>query len=447
VAKAAKPKFTGPGPAPLIGHESVKAAIEAKIAGGHLPRVLLLTGAPGSGLQRIGQWVAQRILCTGPEAAPSLDLFGGDSAPAGPVASPCGTCLSCRQVMAGTHQEFHWHEPHENPGSDDAAVDAYEGLQAARLDERRQRAIVQPAPAGHGYYRASGTAILRKLRMMASHPNGRVVLLGNVDRLDTAGGQGAVPNMLLKTLEEPPQRTTFILTTSRPEALLDTIRSRAEQLVVPPLSASEACAVVQHAAPEAPMDMIERSVRLARGNVQRAVRFAGVTPEERTTGSSGIPERDSAKTFVKTALTGSAIARAELVASQGAKGARGQFSAMLAESGDLLRDLFQHGIKQPEFVADIDWVNDLRIAMGARHLPPIAVTRLAASVDAAMQDAQGNVAPQLLAFRLVHEMRAVAERDGHPKWMARQASALNGEPAVQVDSTHTPSRQPGGITR
>jgi DNA polymerase-3 subunit delta' len=52
-------------------------------------------------------------------------------------------------------------------------------------------------------------------------------------------------NILLKTLEEPPADTHFILVTHRPEALLQTIRSRCERLPFAPLTSGEAWAVAQ----------------------------------------------------------------------------------------------------------------------------------------------------------------------------------------------------------
>lgn len=57
----------------------------------------------------------------------------------------------------------------------------------------------------------------------------KVIVIHEAERLQ--GNQGEAANMLLKTLEEPPPRTVLILTTSFPDDLLDTVRSRCQHIV------------------------------------------------------------------------------------------------------------------------------------------------------------------------------------------------------------------------
>jgi DNA polymerase-3 subunit delta' len=66
----------------------------------------------------------------------------------------------------------------------------------------------------------------------------RWIVVEEAHRLNESSG-----NILLKTLEEPPEGTHFILVTHRPEALLQTIRSRCERIPFAPLSPDEAWAV------------------------------------------------------------------------------------------------------------------------------------------------------------------------------------------------------------
>jgi DNA polymerase-3 subunit delta' len=68
----------------------------------------------------------------------------------------------------------------------------------------------------------------------------RWILVEEAHRLNESSG-----NILLKTLEEPPPDTHFILVTHRPEALLQTIRSRCERFPFAPLAPREAWAVAQ----------------------------------------------------------------------------------------------------------------------------------------------------------------------------------------------------------
>ncbi len=59
----------------------------------------------------------------------------------------------------------------------------------------------------------------------------KVLLLHDADRMNESSG-----NRLLKTIEEPPDRTVFVLTTERPDEVLDTIRSRCQRVDLSPLS-------------------------------------------------------------------------------------------------------------------------------------------------------------------------------------------------------------------
>jgi DNA polymerase-3 subunit delta' len=58
--------------------------------------------------------------------------------------------------------------------------------------------------------------------------------------------------MLLKTLEEPPPGTHFLLVTHKPEAVLQTIRSRCERVAFAPLEDTEAWAIAQQSGWEEP---------------------------------------------------------------------------------------------------------------------------------------------------------------------------------------------------
>lgn len=77
----------------------------------------------------------------------------------------------------------------------------------------------------------------------------------------------AVANVLLKTLEEPREGVHFLLTCSRPEALLSTIRSRTQQLRFTALTAAELAACL-------PSELPEWVAPCAAGSVGRALRLA-----------------------------------------------------------------------------------------------------------------------------------------------------------------------------
>ncbi len=153
---------------------------------------LLLAGPRGVGKRTFARALAQGMLCADPQAE----------------GEPCGACMSCRLFSAASHPDFRLVEP--------------------AVDEGRGEASDAPA-SGAPVAKHGATAILvgqvRELAdflIMASQLAGpKVVLIQPADRLHPSAA-GA----LLKTLEEPPARTAFILVTDRPQRVPPTIRSR-----------------------------------------------------------------------------------------------------------------------------------------------------------------------------------------------------------------------------
>ena len=160
---------------------------------------LLLTGPDGIGKRRVAMELAQRELCFRRTA--------------------CGQCEGCRM--------FKGELPVELPNFLHIAPEGKAGLiriGAIREDDLVEGGVIQwahraPPPRCH-----------------------RWILIEDAHRLN-----GASANMLLKILEEPPEGTHFLLVTHRPEAMLQTIRSRCERIPMRPLSAQEAWAVAQAA--------------------------------------------------------------------------------------------------------------------------------------------------------------------------------------------------------
>ncbi len=96
----------------------------------------------------------------------------------------------------------------------------------------------------------------------------KVLLLHDVDRMNDASG-----NRLLKTIEEPPDRTVFVLTTERPDEVLDTIRSRCQRVDLSPLSDEHITTALISLDVEA--DLAALAASLAGGHLTRARALAG----------------------------------------------------------------------------------------------------------------------------------------------------------------------------
>lgn len=138
------------------------------------PGALLLTGASDAALEAESRRLAARLLCPGDDS----DL----------------QCRSCRRVFSGLHPDFLPVVP--------------EGVGQIRVDRVREALVFA---AGRPY----------------EAPR-RVVAISRAEKL---GLEAA--NALLKSLEEPGQKLRWILSTTNPEALLPTVRSRTTTATLP----------------------------------------------------------------------------------------------------------------------------------------------------------------------------------------------------------------------
>jgi DNA polymerase-3 subunit delta' len=111
---------------------------------------------------------------------------------------PCGSCRGCQSVHDRTHPDVHWIEPQKK--SRTIAIEQVRGI---------QKKIYETAFAG-GW---------------------KACVIVGVDCMSTGAA-----NAFLKTLEEPPAETLFLLLTDSPQRLLPTILSRCQRLNVSGMS-------------------------------------------------------------------------------------------------------------------------------------------------------------------------------------------------------------------
>jgi DNA polymerase-3 subunit gamma/tau len=154
----------------LVGQEHVTDTLANAIKNDRVAHAYIFSGARG-----VGKTTAARIL------AKALNCVHG------PTATPCGECDSCREIAAGTSLDVIEIDAASNRGIDQI---------------RELREMVRYAPASS---------------------RSKVVILDEAHMLT-----GEASNALLKTLEEPPDRVIFVMATTQPEDLVDTIRSRSQ---------------------------------------------------------------------------------------------------------------------------------------------------------------------------------------------------------------------------
>jgi len=220
----------------LIGNESAREALAAAMASGTLHHAWLIAGPEGVGKGRFARAAALRMLAA---AAEPGRLSPGWDVPA--------DTRSAHLFEAGAHPDY-------------------------RLLSRLPK---DPDKPDEALARSITIAQVRSLQaLFATKPSlseRRVIVIDSIDDLERAGA-----NALLKSLEEPPAGTIFLLVSHAPGRLLPTIRSRCRLLRFEPLSDGQVAEVVRSALPDATPAEIEALVRASAGSPGRALGFAGL---------------------------------------------------------------------------------------------------------------------------------------------------------------------------
>lgn len=173
----------------LVGHRRLFELTARAALNGTLPPSLIFSGPEGVGKRRAAVALAQVVNCLAP--------LNKDA---------CGTCTACTRIARGVHPDVLSIEPGESGN-----------IRVDQVREAIERSAYRPFEGRR-----------------------RVVIIDDAEAL--------VPeaqNALLKTLEEPPAASMFVLVTSRPDVLLPTVRSRCQRLRFGRLSPSDIADVLE----------------------------------------------------------------------------------------------------------------------------------------------------------------------------------------------------------
>ncbi|HSH19299.1 MAG TPA: hypothetical protein VLA03_02530, partial [Draconibacterium sp.] len=123
-------------------------------------------------------------------------------------------------------------------------------------------------------YERESDSILRKLNLKSFESEFKVMIIWLAEKMNTA-----CSNKLLKMIEEPPNKTLFVLITEDEEAVISTIRSRA-QLVKFPFIDKDSIRSALLEMEEVDWDLVPDAVHLANGNFIKAKAFINPTEDE-----------------------------------------------------------------------------------------------------------------------------------------------------------------------
>ena len=380
------------------GQEALLRRLGGAIARGRLPQSLLLQGPEGVGKRALALWIARALQCDGSGSDAQRDAAGD---------APCGACRSCRMAARLEHPDIHVHFPMPRPKATASRAKLREAIEAQRherlaLLREDLHARLDPE-AVTGLYVAAVENIREQASRRPSMSRKSVFVVEEADRMVPQSASPEAANAFLKLLEEPPAFAWIVLTSSRPDALLPTIRSRSVPLRVAPLPTDRVAAYLTERL-GAPPDGALAVARRADGAVYRGRRLLDEGARESET---------AADELLAAALDGTPGARYRAAIRYTARGARGALQPALEDLRVRLRDLLCVAAEAAGEAFDAHGVERLTRGRGVTDL---AVLDALASVDAALEGVGRNMNPQATIALLLEEMSTAfaGQRPGTP---------------------------------
>ena len=183
----------------IIGNNHIKTVLRRLVAQNRVPNSLLFAGADGIGKKRFALELAKTFVCQNPKNSEACDV-----------------CAACRRA-----DNFSFPKP-----------DDRDAFRRVIFSEHADIGLIVP------YHRNILVDAVRELETEANfrphEASARFFIVDDADKMNESAS-----NALLKTLEEPSKTSHIFLITSRPDALLPTIRSRCQTVRFAPVEFDE----------------------------------------------------------------------------------------------------------------------------------------------------------------------------------------------------------------
>lgn len=243
--------------ADLVGQRQARDRVEDYLRRDRIPHALLITGKEGWGGLPFGLALARRMVCASP--------IEGDG---------CGHCDDCLRMDRLEHADVYFSFPAVSlkPGQ--------KALPSLLIEEFRQFVLSYPYGSAYDWLQSLGAEnkqgnisaeacreILANLALKARGGNYKVQIIWMGEYLGKEG------NILLKLMEEPPPRTLILIIAGQGQRLLDTIRSRTQEIRLRPLDPEEIREGLSKQHPHLEQDQLMAIARMAQGDYSEALRL------------------------------------------------------------------------------------------------------------------------------------------------------------------------------
>ena len=280
----------------VVGQQHIVSTLEHAVAEGRLSHAYLFCGPRGTGKTTMARILAKALLCEKAEGVRAAGATG---------CNPDGTCPECTAIAEGTHP------------------DVYELDAASRtgVDNVREEIInsVSFAPVRGAY---------------------KVYIIDEVHMLTTQAF-----NALLKTLEEPPSHVIFVLCTTDPQKILETILSRCQRFDFHRISNDDIIGRLRYICEQEGFAFDEEALEVVARHARGGMRDALSTLEQLSVFGDGSVRIDDARALLGEVASTVLFEFACKMAVRDTVGLFGLIRAQVDEGNDLqelTRDLIAH---------------------------------------------------------------------------------------------------------
>ena len=280
----------------VVGQQHIVSTLEHAITEGRLSHAYLFCGPRGTGKTTMARILAKALLCHNAEAARAEGASG---------CMPDGTCEECELIAEGNHP------------------DVYELDAASRtgVDNVREEIInsVNFAPVRGKY---------------------KIYIIDEVHMLTTAAF-----NALLKTLEEPPAHVIFVLCTTDPQKILETILSRCQRFDFHRIGNEDIEHRLAYVCEQEGFDYDDEALAIVARHAKGGMRDALSTLEQLSVFGNGTVHADDARSLLGEVSDQILGEFARAIADRDVAELYGLIRAQVEEGNDLLeltRDLVAH---------------------------------------------------------------------------------------------------------
>ncbi|MCD4820411.1 MAG: DNA polymerase III subunit [Candidatus Cloacimonetes bacterium] len=308
---------------------------------------------------------------------------------------PCGVCNSCKKFLKFSHPDFVYIFPTPN-----MKITANGEIESNKLLKEYQEYVINKieSPWKEFFFSQNVQIRIDNILMLEHHINlstheskYKIYIIENADQINVNAA-----NAFLKTLEEPPDNSVIILTTSKVNSLLPTILSRCQKISFSYINRHDIEILLEKTTYISPIDAKMFS-RISNGNVEKALRLAN---------EGSTISRDEAIKLIKIFLQANDYAFLEYLGNYSSSKNRKLLSEIISHLIIWLSDLI-YFLYEPEQIVNLDHTDILEELYHKNPYVNDYVNETISFFEIMQKKLDGFVNPQLILTGVYNRLKKI----------------------------------------